>query len=76
MIAVPTARYAEVIGPESLARVAHDLGRPCVLKTAELGYDGKGQVLVGPETDADRAWAEMLAQAGAPSSRSESGEPV
>jgi 5-(carboxyamino)imidazole ribonucleotide synthase len=65
MIGVPTTRYAEVIGPETLARVAHDLGRPCVLKTAEMGYDGKGQVLIGPETDTNQAWSQMVAQAGA-----------
>jgi 5-(carboxyamino)imidazole ribonucleotide synthase len=58
-IGVPTARYFEVTGPEALARVADDLGRPCVLKTVEFGYDGKGQVRIGKETDAGEAWAAM-----------------
>src|SRR5204863_4923133 len=32
------------------------LGRPAVLKTADFGYDGKGQVLIGPGDDAEAAW--------------------
>jgi 5-(carboxyamino)imidazole ribonucleotide synthase len=37
---------------EAVARV----GRPSVLKTAALGYDGKGQVAIRPGTDAVAAW--------------------
>ena len=32
------------------------LGRPAVLKTADFGYDGKGQTLIGLADDADAAW--------------------
>jgi 5-(carboxyamino)imidazole ribonucleotide synthase len=32
------------------------LGRPAVLKTADFGYDGKGQALIGPADDAEAAW--------------------
>jgi len=64
-IGVPTTRYAEVAGPEALDRVVRDLGRPCILKTAELGYDGKGQVLIEPDTDLAAAWNAM-AGGGAP----------
>ena len=63
---VPTTRYAEVRGPEALERVARDIGRPCLLKTSELGYDGKGQVRIGPETAAVEAWAEMTGSAPGP----------
>jgi 5-(carboxyamino)imidazole ribonucleotide synthase len=35
--------------------VAH-LGRPCVIKTAAFGYDGKGQAKVLPSTDLAEAW--------------------
>lgn len=56
-IGVPTTRYAEVVEPEALERVVRDLGRPCILKTAEMGYDGKGQVLIEPESDLAAAWA-------------------
>ena len=58
-VGVPTTRFAEVTGIEALTRVARDLGRPCVLKTAEMGYDGKGQVLIRTSTDLAEAWAEM-----------------
>jgi 5-(carboxyamino)imidazole ribonucleotide synthase len=58
-VKVPTTRYAEVNTPDGLTRVVHDIGRPCVLKTAELGYDGKGQASIGPETDLENAWRLM-----------------
>jgi 5-(carboxyamino)imidazole ribonucleotide synthase len=56
---VPTTRYAEARGPEALARVARDIGMPCVLKTCEMGYDGKGQVLIGGAGELDDAWGKM-----------------
>jgi 5-(carboxyamino)imidazole ribonucleotide synthase len=56
---VPTTRYAEATGPESLARVARDIGLPCVLKSCELGYDGKGQVLIRNEAEVEDAWQTM-----------------
>jgi len=58
-IGVPTTRFSEVSSPEALTRVVRDIGRPCVLKTAELGYDGKGQVMIRAQTDLAEAWAEM-----------------
>jgi 5-(carboxyamino)imidazole ribonucleotide synthase len=58
-VKVPTARYAEVGGPDSLARVVRDIGLPCVLKTAELGYDGKGQAMISAESDLEAAWRTM-----------------
>lgn len=33
-----------------------ELGRPCVIKTAAFGYDGKGQYKVTAETDLAEAW--------------------
>ncbi len=32
------------------------LGRPCVIKTAAFGYDGKGQAKVNEDTDLAEAW--------------------
>jgi 5-(carboxyamino)imidazole ribonucleotide synthase len=58
-VRVPTTRYAEVGTSDGLARVVMDIGRPCVLKTAELGYDGKGQAMIGAETELDNAWRLM-----------------
>src|SRR5690606_22556489 len=40
------------------------LGCPAILKTARLGYDGKGQVKLTSEADIPAAWAAMQ---GAPS---------
>ena len=33
-----------------------ELGRPCVIKTAAFGYDGKGQCKVNADTDLAQAW--------------------
>jgi 5-(carboxyamino)imidazole ribonucleotide synthase len=62
-IEVPTTRYAEVGGPEAVARELRHLGTPAVLKSAEFGYDGKGQVLLKAGIDPVAAWAEMAGHA-------------
>ena len=58
-IEVPTTRYAEISGPDGVARALRDLGSPCVLKTAEGGYDGKGQTIVKTGDDFESAWKRM-----------------
>ncbi|WP_282606658.1 5-(carboxyamino)imidazole ribonucleotide synthase [Pelagibius sp. Alg239-R121] len=58
-IAVPTTRYAEATNADSLARVTRDFGLPCILKTAEFGYDGKGQVFISYGDDIETAWNAM-----------------
>jgi 5-(carboxyamino)imidazole ribonucleotide synthase len=63
-VGVPTAEYREIANVGSLARALRDLGRPAVLKSAMFGYDGKGQVLIKPDTDMDEAWAAMGAEVG------------
>jgi 5-(carboxyamino)imidazole ribonucleotide synthase len=63
-LGVATARYQEVTSAAALARAVRDLGRPSVLKTAVLGYDGKGQVMIRPDTDPDQAWQQMNAARG------------
>ena len=42
-IGVATAPWAEVTDLASLERGETEIGRPAVLKSARLGYDGKGQ---------------------------------
>ena len=42
-IGVPTAPWSQVDDQESLAAAVARIGRPAVLKTTRLGYDGKGQ---------------------------------
>ncbi len=58
-IGVATAPFRAVNGADDLARAAADLGRPAVLKTCTLGYDGKGQARIGPETDLAAAWTAL-----------------
>ncbi len=58
-IGVPTARYAKVTDLSTLVNAVNEIGRPCVLKTAELGYDGKGQVLIGHGAELEEIWAGM-----------------
>ena len=55
----PTTPYRPVTSAAELADAVAAIGRPAVLKTARMGYDGKGQVLIGPDTDLAAAWAEM-----------------
>jgi 5-(carboxyamino)imidazole ribonucleotide synthase len=65
-LGAPTTPFAEVTGPEALAAAAEKMGRPCVLKTARLGYDGKGQVMLGPDSDPAQAWRIMAGSASEP----------
>ena len=53
---VPTAPYAPVTNLADLQERIAEFGRPCVLKTAELGYDGKGQVLIERDSDPEALW--------------------
>jgi 5-(carboxyamino)imidazole ribonucleotide synthase len=63
-IDVPTAPYQEVTSAGGLRRAMRDRNQHAVLKTVRLGYDGKGQVMIGPETNLDEAWARMNAELG------------
>jgi 5-(carboxyamino)imidazole ribonucleotide synthase len=60
-IGVPTAPYAIVEGADSLDRALAELGRPAILKTARLGYDGKGQVKIDADAGLDDARATAAA---------------
>jgi len=62
-VSVPTTAFRPAEDVESLARAVEAIGRPCILKSAELGYDGKGQVRILPETDLTEAWAAMRGHA-------------
>lgn len=52
----PHVRFAEALDGDIAAAVAQ-VGRPCVVKTADFGYDGKGQMRINTD--------EELAQAAA-----------
>ncbi|WP_298011393.1 5-(carboxyamino)imidazole ribonucleotide synthase [uncultured Aquabacterium sp.] len=55
---VDCAPHAIIATPEQLAAVSDDL-LPGILKTARLGYDGKGQVRVKTRAELEAAWAEL-----------------
>ena len=55
---VPCAPYAVITTPEQLADVSCAL-LPGILKTAQLGYDGKGQVRVADRAALGAAWAAL-----------------
>ena len=63
-IGVPTADYAGVAGPQELAAALDRLGRPAILKTVRMGYDGKGQVAIDSAMPAAEAWRRMDAERG------------
>ncbi|HRI80876.1 MAG TPA: 5-(carboxyamino)imidazole ribonucleotide synthase [Opitutaceae bacterium] len=66
----PHAAFAEVpaagdhaAGRASLIAGIHEVGLPCVVKTADFGYDGKGQLKVMGEEEIEAAAARFAGQA-------------
>ncbi|MFY8102543.1 MAG: 5-(carboxyamino)imidazole ribonucleotide synthase, partial [Ramlibacter sp.] len=55
---VSCAPHAVIETPEQLAAVADDL-LPGILKTARLGYDGKGQMRVATKAALAKAWDDL-----------------
>ncbi|MEI6973021.1 MAG: 5-(carboxyamino)imidazole ribonucleotide synthase, partial [bacterium] len=54
---IPCANFAVVSSLVELQAAVKTIGFPCVLKTADFGYDGKGQVkLPSAEADLAAAW--------------------
>jgi 5-(carboxyamino)imidazole ribonucleotide synthase len=59
----PHARFAEVAAGGDVAAGIRAVGVPCVVKTADFGYDGKGQVKVRDEAGIAAAVAAFTGQA-------------
>ena len=55
---VPVAPHAVIETPEQLAAISADL-LPGILKTARMGYDGKGQVRVKTLDELVKAWNDL-----------------
>ncbi|MEZ4361417.1 MAG: 5-(carboxyamino)imidazole ribonucleotide synthase [Kofleriaceae bacterium] len=53
------ARWAPASDPAELEEALARVGRPAILKVRRAGYDGKGQVRIGPDTDAAAALASL-----------------
>ena len=61
---IATAPWREVASAAELATALAEIGRPAVLKSSRLGYDGKGQVRIAADTDLADAWTAMGAPVG------------
>ena len=56
---IKTAPFAPVRNAVELAEAIKTIRTPSVLKTCEMGYDGKGQVVIKNAADAEKAWAKL-----------------
>ncbi len=63
-IGIETAPWRAVRSAGDLAAAIDAIGRPAVLKTTRLGYDGKGQVKIDAAITADEAWGRLGAEIG------------
>jgi 5-(carboxyamino)imidazole ribonucleotide synthase len=56
---LPVTPFVAVESFEELEAALKQLGTPAVLKTADWGYDGKGQTVIRSPQDAAAAWAKL-----------------
>lgn len=61
---VGTADYVIVYSAAELATALNTFSLPAILKSTRMGYDGKGQVKITQETNAEEAWKEMGSSIG------------
>lgn len=55
----PVAPYREVRSTQDLLLAVSQLGTPSILKTAEFGYDGKGQSRIDSADQIESAWQKL-----------------
>lgn len=56
---LPLTPFRTVESGQDLARAVQELGCPAILKTADFGYDGKGQARVESPDLAEAAWSSI-----------------
>lgn len=56
---IATAPFVPASSLEELRFATRTIGLPAVLKTARMGYDGKGQVILREEADIKKAWNKL-----------------
>lgn len=61
---IPCADFRVVANAGELRAAVAALGVPCVLKTADFGYDGKGQQKLNGGEDCDAVWQSLGAPRG------------
>ncbi|MCA9041724.1 MAG: 5-(carboxyamino)imidazole ribonucleotide synthase [Planctomycetaceae bacterium] len=59
---IPVPQFMPVQNRDDLFQAVEKLGRPSVLKTATMGYDGKGQTRIEVDTDLEQTWREYEGQ--------------
>ncbi len=55
-LGIPVAPFADVSELSAIYSAMAKTGRPAILKTRRLGYDGKGQMVIRPGDDPVPAW--------------------
>ncbi|MDZ4723393.1 MAG: 5-(carboxyamino)imidazole ribonucleotide synthase [candidate division Zixibacteria bacterium] len=60
----PVANFRHVKSLSDLQSALQKIGLPAILKTADWGYDGKGQVRINSAEEADKAWSSLDAPSG------------
>ncbi len=63
-IGVGTADFVIVNSAAELDKAMKNFPLPAVLKSTRMGYDGKGQIRIMPDTNAEAAWKAMGSNAG------------
>lgn len=58
-IGVKTAPFEEITSATKLEEAYKKIGPKCILKTVEMGYDGKGQYVMDGTLDAKQLWKDM-----------------
>lgn len=61
-LGIPVPLFHAVLTQTDLLEGLEQVGYPAVLKTRRLGYDGKGQALIGGPGETGRAWEELGGQ--------------
>ena len=61
-LGVLTAEYRAVRTRDELDAALREIGAPAILKTARMGYDGKGQATIRDAPEAGAAWDALSAQ--------------
>jgi 5-(carboxyamino)imidazole ribonucleotide synthase len=56
---IATAPFAPVSSYDELIAATQIIGIPSVLKTARMGYDGKGQAMLHKQEDINKAWEKI-----------------
>ena len=63
-LGLPLASFEPVAGAADIAAMFDRLGGTAILKSARMGYDGKGQTVITSRDEADQAWATIGGKAG------------